>query len=354
MKLSVIVPVYNVEPYLPACLDALLEQGLPDSDYEIICVDDGSTDRGGNISEDYARRCRQITVIHQENGGLSAARNTGLRAAAGEYVYFCDSDDVLCRNVLGALYDLAAERGLDQLLFDYEGFSDGEPLPVPEEAVNPARLTLFQDPMEMRGSGIVPAWRAAWNYLVRRSVLREYGLEFLDGILFEDQEFNFWLDRCAARCGYLDQKLYYYRHRENSILRSFMSDVAFPRYIRGRVKLAGRHQELLRAYRAGNPPKLRVPVSEAELEDRMIDETQGILNRLLAKGDRALFEETLTALRARELYPYPLRWRRLLRKNSLKKRLVDAVSYPLPLGWYLRLCLWIRMALPGKRSHISH
>ena len=353
MKLSVIVPVYNVEPYLAACLDSLLEQGLSDSDYEIICVDDGSTDRSGETALAYAERNRQIAVIRQENGGLSAARNTGLRAASGEYVYFCDSDDVLQRNTLGPLYDLAAEHDLDQLLFDYEDFLDGDPLPIPAEAVNPARLTLFPDPVGMRDSGAPPAWRAAWNYLVRRSVLREYELEFVDGVLFEDQEFNFWLDRCAGRCGYLDQKLYCYRHRGSSILRSFMSDEAFPQYIRGRVKLAGRHQDILRAYRAGSPPRLRIPMSEAELEDRMIDEVQGTLNRLLSKGDRAMFEKAMSALEAKGLYPYPLRWRRLLRKNPLKKRLVDAASFPLPLRWYLRLCMRVRTALPAKGPHIS-
>ena len=97
MKLSIVVPVYNVERYVAECLDSLLEQGLSDSDYEILCVDDGSTDRSGGIAEDYARRYRQVAVIHQGNRGLSAARNTGIRAAAVEYVYFIDSDDLLER-----------------------------------------------------------------------------------------------------------------------------------------------------------------------------------------------------------------------------------------------------------------
>ena len=110
MKLSIVVPVYNVERYVAECLDSLLEQGLSDSDYEILCVDDGSTDRSGGIAEDYARRYRQVAVIHQGNRGLSAARNTGIRAAAGEYVYFIDSDDLLERGVL--IRDCSNYRGL--------------------------------------------------------------------------------------------------------------------------------------------------------------------------------------------------------------------------------------------------
>lgn len=342
MKLSVVVPVYNVEPYLSACLDSLLDQGLSASEYEIVCVDDGSTDRSGEIAEEYAKRYPQIAVLHQENGGLSAARNTGIRAAAGEYVYFIDSDDLLEKGVLGPLCRLAEAHLLDQLLFDYERFSDGEALSAAGRGVDPARLTLFRDPLELRRWKAVPAWRVAWNYLVRREVLREYGLCFPEGVLFEDQEFNFWLDRCGGACGYLDQKLYHYRQREGSILNTFMSDERFPAYVQGRLELAARHQARLRDYRAGVRPKLRTPVSERELEWRIIDEVQGILNRLLAKGDAGLLERTLAALEERGLYPYPLRWRRLLRKNSLKKRAIDAAGFLYPARWYLRLCITIR------------
>lgn len=82
-------------------------------------------------------------------------------------------------------------------------------------------------------------------------------------------------------------------------------------------------------------------MTEAELETRLIDEVQGILNRLLAKGDRALLERTLEELRDRGLYPYPLRWRRLVRREDLTKRAVDAASFLYPAAWYLRL--WVRL-----------
>lgn len=346
MKLSVIVPVYNVKAYLEECLDSLLKQGFSDTEYEIICVDDGSTDGSGKIAEDYARRYRQVRLLRQANGGLSAARNAGIRAASGEYVYFIDSDDLLEENVLEPLYRLASGNGLDQLLFDYERFEDGEAAAVTGSGVEPSRLRQFRDPLELRRCKAVPAWRTAWNYLVRRSVLREYELTFPEGALFEDAEFNFWLDRCAGPCGYLDQKLYHYRRRVGSILDTYMSDARFPGYIQGRLKLAARHQARLREYRAGISPKLRRPVTEAELEIRLIDEVQGILNCLLAKGDQAFFHRTLEALRERALYPYPLRLRRLLRKNPLKKRLTDLVSFFYPVRWYLLLMLRIRAWLP--------
>lgn len=346
MKLSIIVPVYNVEPYLSACLDSLLEQGLPVQDYEIICVDDGSTDRSGEIAENYAERCSQVSVIHQLNGGLSAARNTGLQAAAGEYLCFVDSDDLLEKNVLDGLYRLAVAYDLDQLLFNYQRFEDGTEPPHSVLHVDPDRLTLFPTPLEMRKHKAVPAWRVAWNYLVRRNVLETFDLSFQAGALFEDQEFNFWLDRCAGPCGFLDQPLYLYRKRPGSILDSFQSDERFPAYIHGRLELAALHHDRLLNFRSGIRPKLRTPVSEPELEWRWIDEVQGILNRLLAKGDPILLQQTLTLLREQNLYPYPLRWKRLLRKNPFKKRTIDAVSFLYPVEWYLRLTAAVRIHLP--------
>lgn len=345
MKLSVIVPVYNVEAYLSDCLDSLLEQGL--TDYEIICVDDGSTDRSGEIAQGYAQRHPQIRVLRQPNGGASAARNTGIHAALGEYVHFMDSDDLLVRGVLGDLYQLAAQNGLDQLLFDYETFEGAR---APSWARVEARcLSLFPSPLEMRKSREVPQWRIGCNYLVRRSVLLEYGLEFPVGMIFEDAEFNFWLDRCAGQCGYLGQKLYFYRQRLDSSMHSFMRDTHFTGYIRGRVGLAEHYKSLLKDYRAGIAPKLRVPVSERELEERMIDEVQGILNRLLAKGDRALLEQTAAELRRLALYPYPLRWRRLLRKRPFRRRVVDAASFLYPVRAYFGFCVWVSSRL---RKHV--
>ena len=95
-KVSVIVPVYNVAEYVEGCLNSLMAQ--TEKDIEIICVDDGSTDSSGQIVDETARKDKRIKVIHQKNGGLSAARNTGLDQAIGEYVSFCDSDDYFVKN----------------------------------------------------------------------------------------------------------------------------------------------------------------------------------------------------------------------------------------------------------------
>lgn len=124
MLLSIIVPIYNVERYLPKCLDSLLNQDLSAEDYEIILVDDGSPDRCGAICDEYASKYGNIRVIHRKNGGLSAARNSGIEVAQGKYIQFVDSDDYLEPNVLKALVEKMETDNLDVLRFNYRNVNE--------------------------------------------------------------------------------------------------------------------------------------------------------------------------------------------------------------------------------------
>lgn len=108
--LSIIVPVYNVEKYLRDCLESLLMQDLSEDEYEIICVDDGSKDSSPAILDEYAEKHANIRVIHKQNGGVSSARNVGIEAAKGEYLWFVDSDDCIMPNCLGQLCQIAKEH----------------------------------------------------------------------------------------------------------------------------------------------------------------------------------------------------------------------------------------------------
>ena len=138
IKLSIIVPIYGVEQYLCKCVDSLLAQDLPLSEYEIILVDDESPDACPQICDEYARMSQEsrvksqelpcIRVIHRKNGGLSAARNTGIKAAKGEYICFVDSDDYWEENVLGSLMEQVERDDLDVLRFDYQNVrtADGQ------------------------------------------------------------------------------------------------------------------------------------------------------------------------------------------------------------------------------------
>ena len=120
IKLSIIVPIYGVEQYLRKCVDSLLNQDLPSSEYEIILVDDGSPDACPQICDEYAAAHDNIRVVHQENGGLSAARNSGIKIAQGEYICFLDSDDYWLPNKLGTLMKQVEHEQLDILRFDHQ------------------------------------------------------------------------------------------------------------------------------------------------------------------------------------------------------------------------------------------
>ena len=184
-KVSVIVPVYNVEPYLRECLDSIVGQTLPD--IEILCIDDGSTDGSPAILREYAARDARVRILTQENRGVSAARNRGLTAARGEYVIFWDSDDWFERDALALLYSIAAERGADLVICNAQDFdhATGTDLahnylrkPYPETEVFcaadcPDRIF---DISGMNGG----------NRLVRRSLLTENGIAFPESDITED------------------------------------------------------------------------------------------------------------------------------------------------------------------------
>ncbi len=352
MKVSVIVPIYNVEKYLPSCLDSLLHQGLGPGEYEIICIDDGSTDDSGKIAASYAARFRQIHLVRQENKGNSAARNAGIALACGEYLCFVDSDDYLMKNVLGWLYETAVFFQLDKLLYDYRQ--------IPEESLwkegkeenwKKEELLFFDNGVQMEADKAVPEWKIAWNYLIRRSVLTRYGLLFHEKVNFmEDQEFSFWLSHCVGKCGYLNKKLYCYRTRRESLIHTFMDEGHFARYIDGRLQLAFFYQETLEKFRRGNPPYLLTPVTGEILEDRMLYEIQGVFSRLLRKGDKNLFEDILRRAKEGKIYPYPLRLRRLDLRQKGKQVIINWITFLYPLEWYLRLCMAVRCCGRGRKK----
>lgn len=122
-KLSVIIPVYNVEEYLRMCLDSVVNQTL--KDIEIICINDGSTDNSGKILDDYTQKDNRITVIHKKNKGVSVARNIGIDKATGEYLMFVDSDDLLTLAACETAYNTIAEDGSDMLIYGHSTLNNG-------------------------------------------------------------------------------------------------------------------------------------------------------------------------------------------------------------------------------------
>lgn len=179
-RLSIVIPMYRVEDYLPACLDSCILPGR--EDYEIVCVDDGSPDRSGRIAEDYAARFPGlIRVIHQENGGLGAARNTGLEAAEGEFLLFLDSDDSLAPGALGEMLEELEREDADVFVFDFVKVDEaGRELCRVSGSSREGRFTLAENPELL----LDPP--NAWNKLWRRSLFLETGIRYPGRLWYED------------------------------------------------------------------------------------------------------------------------------------------------------------------------
>lgn len=207
MFLSFIIPVYNVEKYLAECLDSLMDQDIPHEEYEIICVNDGSTDGSLEILEDYSQKSVNVRIISKENGGLAAARNTGLEAALGEYIWFVDSDDFIQRNCLGELKKLAKQTQCDRISLGIYNF----------------RETLSEDELNEAKQGVLSANIclyniAVWNNVFRLSHLKKHNLRFHPELRYAEDGiymFEFSLtDNVEVK---YKNVCYYYRLRAQSL-----------------------------------------------------------------------------------------------------------------------------------------
>lgn len=213
---SIIVPIYNVERYLHKCVDSLLSQDLPSSEYEIILVDDGSLDACPQICDEYERMFDNIRVVHQQNGGLSAARNSGIQVAQGKYVMFVDSDDYLQKNVLGALIEQMESQQLDVLRYNYynvhEDGSVFEPHKNPKPYFDYSSEVVDGETFLNDRLGFACY---ACQFLIRRELLD--GCTFTPGIYFEDTDWTPRMLLTAKRVASTELVVYHYLWREGSI-----------------------------------------------------------------------------------------------------------------------------------------
>ena len=223
MKLSIIVPIYNVAPYLRKCVDSLLAQDI--SDYEIILVDDGSTDDSGAIADELVHAFSlsplasrlQLRVIHQSNAGLSAARNTGIAAAIGDYIMFVDSDDYLQPNVLGTLMEQVGRDNLDVLRFNYQNVRESGEVFVPHEGMKKDYNNYSSEPTDGLTFLNDRMWVQCYvvQFLVRREIVLQE--QFTPGIYFEDTDWTPRMLLRSKRVASTDLVVYNYLWREGSI-----------------------------------------------------------------------------------------------------------------------------------------
>lgn len=211
ISVSVIVPVYNAERYIERCVNSIFAQTF--TDYELILVDDGSTDGSGKMCDDYAQSNPQVCVIHQANQGVSAARQKGLDAANGQYVIFADPDDWVEPTMLEELLEVAINNDADVVIFDF--WINSSDVTGDRKHQNPRALS-SDSLLRQLISGELHGF--TWNKLYRSSCLRKYHVTFPQGINYsEDLWFNCkLLLNQNVKVAYLNKAFYHYDYYSNS------------------------------------------------------------------------------------------------------------------------------------------
>ena len=222
-KVSLIIPVYNVAPYLAQCLDSILAQTMPD--IELICINDGSTDESGAILQGYAAKDGRIKIINQKNQGVSAARNAGLKAVRADYVMFVDSDDYMAPDMVEKLYQTMIEKNPDVVICSAKCVNQ-----LPKDA--DSEVVRWQSWLQpwfdeyAKKTGVYDVSKnikdefisVVWNKLYKASIIKDYQIEFPLHLIEEDE---YWLWAYMLHCkkyAFVDERLYFYVQRSGSIM----------------------------------------------------------------------------------------------------------------------------------------
>ena len=216
--LSIIIPVYNVEKYIHKCIDSVLAQ--THKDFELILINDGSSDSCGGICNEYARSDGRIQVIHQKNSGLSAARNAGLEIAKGDYIGFVDSDDWIDKSMYENMIAEAKKFEADIVFCNYYKI-EGKMLIVVNEPIKPGVCDVSEC---IKLNLIDKIHNYVWNKIFRRHLFAAE--QFTFGKAYEDVALTYKLFGKANKIVHINKPYYYYRQRADSIVNSFN-----PRYI---------------------------------------------------------------------------------------------------------------------------
>ena len=259
---SVVIPVYNVLPYLKECLDSVIGQTY--KELEIIVVDDGSTDESGSVCDEYAIADNRIRVIHQKNGGLGNARNTGMDIAVGKYIIFLDSDDYWSDETIESLCLEAETNKLQALAFSAEPFWEGEEAPIKnmpsyQHTVGNGMVTSGAESMKLARENNEYYSQACMRFY-EREYIRALGFRFDEGVIHEDESFSFLAYIFAERLECTEKRFYKRRLREGSI----MSNRTVERSAKGYIKAL---DSLITVYNQKELTELQIELFSARISE---------------------------------------------------------------------------------------
>lgn len=288
-KVSIIVPVYNQSKEINRCVQSLVNQTI--SDLEIILVDDGSTDGSSGICDSYAEKYENIRVIHKKNGGLSSARNTGVRASKGEYIAFVDSDDWIERDTYAYCLKLMEKAGADIAKFDYSFvYSEEERIAKKKESIKVFNgkeiLQYYMEDTTKTGS-----YGVCW-YLIPRIALQDEF--FREGKINEDIDYTYRFLKKCKRMVVSNQVKYYYYQKQSSMSTGGLKRKDFDLYEAADelCNLTANEQYgsisyLARVKKARTPLSLLCKIAYYGIQDKSLDKEETV-NRLQVELRRSL------------------------------------------------------------------
>lgn len=277
MLLSFIIPVYNTEDYVAECLDSLLNQNIPQDEYEIICVNDGSKDASLDILNQYAHTHPNVSVINQENSGVSVARNTGLEHAHGDYVWFFDADDLIKENCLFEIKEILLNNECDRIIIKSKNFRFNS--------------DLFSDETNPTCS-----WKdsVVWRSIFKKNFLNDNNLRFHPGLIFgEDALYIFECLYCTPKAFETNSLVHYHRIVEGSA-----SNNMTPEFRKKRIQSTLTEAKIVQKYYERNDN-----IYPTETANRLMIYLWGGLYEL-TKMQRKQFKPILDDLKSCGLYPY--------------------------------------------------
>lgn len=306
--LSLIVPVYNVEKYLEDCLKSLLAQDVESCKYEIICVNDGSTDGSLALLEKYAKEYSNIRIINKENGGVSSARNLGIKASRGKYIWFVDSDDLIKPNCLGQIFNIIEKEKPEMIeclrkrvspAFEFYQIEGGD---IQYSIIN--------------GFGARPSIFVT-NTIVSSKIIKENKIHFKTDMKYgEDTLFQYYvyMFRKEERHIQIFSELYFYRSNPASATHN-RSIQSWTDQTSNLMELARGCQQMLATEKLDNKKKTK------NIEARQHLAVELALLRL-PKGSLD-YKETMQTLKNEKLYSYPMQWKKFFQIKGLKNKLTS-------------------------------
>ncbi len=333
MQVSIIIPIYNVEKYIKECLKSVVTQGL--TDYEILCIDDCGQDKSIDIVNEFKSQynLNNLFIIkHDNNKGLSAARNTGIEHARGEYLFFLDSDDFLEKNSIYNLYNIAKNENLDVLEAKVLEFFDEI-----DYKIHLGNSSIDYETSILDGDSYFSEVNKNNHYMpmacgkLYRTIFIKNNFRFFPDILSEDEEFTPRVLLKAERVKYVNIPTYYYRRRNESITTSFNKSL---RWVDSYIIIIRGLQDLER--------KNKFKASSKYLNRRAAQMTLSLLKNAVAYNlSKEYVKEIIKVIRKEKLYLDPI-------KSSFIKERLEGIVFVLPHLYMFLYKLQLKARRGGK------